>query len=77
MLMDDNPETIVRGFLGYSGWSEGQLETEIKQKAWIVSPVDKNLINHKDGTSLWRLLVNSQNPDLGYLADVPEDPSLN
>src|SRR5881409_3722831 len=26
----------VRAFLGYAGWSAGQLEAEMKQKAWIV-----------------------------------------
>src|SRR6202521_1228455 len=26
----------VRAFLGYAGWSAGQLEAEMQQKAWIV-----------------------------------------
>src|SRR5580765_3773359 len=34
----DSPEgtPTVRAFLGYAGWSAGQLEAEMKQKAWIV-----------------------------------------
>src|ERR1051325_1547901 len=31
-----NEPASVRAFLGYAGWSAGQLEAEMKQKAWIV-----------------------------------------
>src|SRR3984893_17589959 len=31
-LSEDAPS--VRAFLGYAGWSAGQLEAEMKQKAW-------------------------------------------
>jgi putative transcriptional regulator len=30
----------IRFFLGYSGWSAGQLQEEIKENAWIVSKID-------------------------------------
>lgn len=32
-------ETEVRFFLGYSGWTPGQLEDEIEINSWIVAPV--------------------------------------
>src|SRR5262249_10776230 len=28
--------TSIRAFVGYAGWSAGQLEAEMKQKAWIL-----------------------------------------
>ena len=34
----------IRFFLGYSGWGEGQLEEEMKQKSWITSSANKRLI---------------------------------
>src|SRR5438105_13357254 len=34
-LVDEDPASI-RAFVGYAGWSAGQLEAEMKQKAWIL-----------------------------------------
>src|SRR3954454_20561880 len=34
-LVDEDP-TSIRAFVGYAGWSAGQLEDEMKQKAWIL-----------------------------------------
>jgi putative transcriptional regulator len=31
------PNTVVRAFVGYAGWSKGQLETELAQHAWLVA----------------------------------------
>src|SRR5947209_7022789 len=34
-LADEDPAS-VRAFVGYAGWSAGQLEAEMQQKAWIL-----------------------------------------
>src|SRR6476469_2882182 len=34
-LVEEDPASI-RAFVGYAGWSAGQLEDEMKQKAWIL-----------------------------------------
>src|SRR6478735_9304093 len=34
-LVDEDPASI-RAFVGYAGWSAGQLEAEMQQKAWIL-----------------------------------------
>lgn len=33
-------ETCIKFFVGYSGWSAGQLEAEIAEKSWAVAPFD-------------------------------------
>jgi putative transcriptional regulator len=72
-----DPRATVRGFLGYSGWSKGQLEKEMKQQTWFVAgPADYNL-SSEDGPGLWRLILGSMDPELKLLADEPEDPSKN
>lgn len=70
-------EATVRAFLGYAGWSGGQLETEMKQQTWFVAgPADYNLAS-ADGPALWRLVLGSLDPQLKLLADEPEDPARN
>jgi putative transcriptional regulator len=39
----DGPEQIIVA-LGYAGWGPGQLESEIKQNAWLTVPADPALI---------------------------------
>lgn len=39
----DGPEQIIVA-LGYAGWGPGQLESEIKQNAWLTVPADPDLI---------------------------------
>src|SRR5437868_2193778 len=41
-------QSQVRFFIGYSGWSEGQLETEMKEKSWLATTGNKKLVFHRD-----------------------------
>jgi len=71
------PGVTMRAFLGYSGWSKGQLEDEMKQDTWIATPVEGDWLIKHDGVPLWRSLVTYLDPDLKILADAPEDPAVN
>jgi putative transcriptional regulator len=46
-------EGPVRVYAGYTGWSAGQLATELEQGAWIVGPADAGAIFTSDASSLW------------------------
>jgi len=74
-LMLLRPET-VRAFVGYSGWSEGQLESEMKSGSWLVQPATPLALTWEVG-DLWRRLVREHGPHFTLLADEPEDLSLN
>lgn len=69
--------TEVRAFLGYSGWSGGQLEKELKQNTWIVADVPAGLLSQPPGTGLWRSVLGALGDEWRLLADEPEDTSLN
>lgn len=72
-----DPHATLRGFLGYAGWSKGQLENELGHSTWfIANPAGFNLAS-EDGPALWRLVLGSLDPELKLLADEPEDPSRN
>lgn len=69
--------THVRGFLGYSGWSAGQLEKEMKQRTWIVADVPEDLLTHTQDDSLWRTVLGREGAEWRLLADEPEHPEQN
>jgi putative transcriptional regulator len=69
--------TEVRAFIGYAGWSRGQLEGELAQNSWIISKAAKDLLAPERAPSMWRQIVSAQGPHLRLLAEAPEDPTAN
>lgn len=67
----------VRAFLGYAGWSAGQLEAEMKQKAWIVQKPSRAALRFECLSRLWFDIMNRLGPWYRMLAAAPDDPSLN
>jgi putative transcriptional regulator len=67
----------VRAFVGHACWGEGQLEGELEENTWIVSPVTPDLIDRLDGVDLWRTILGNISPELKFLADAPDDPTVN
>src|SRR5437868_15300592 len=39
----NNEPMTVCAFVGYAGWGAGQLETEVKQKAWLIQKANPSL----------------------------------
>ena len=75
-LLDDDPEFQLRGFLGHSGWSEGQLEAELDQGAWVLARLAPD-IDELVGEEVWRSILRRVSPEMHLFADEPDDPTLN
>ncbi len=69
--------THVRAFMGYSGWSAGQLENEMKHRTWIVADVPEDLLLHPQDETLWRTVLGREGAEWRLLAGEPEDPERN
>ena len=67
----------IFAFLGYAGWSAGQLEAEMKQKAWIVQKPNRAALKSERLSRLWFDIMNRLGPWYRMLAAAPDDPSLN
>ncbi|BET68928.1 YqgE/AlgH family protein [Opitutales bacterium ASA1] len=67
----------LRAYLGYSGWSGGQLEGELGDNAWVVAPVEGMLLEDVEGEGLWRAIIGRVSPELRLMAEAPEEPGLN
>ena len=64
-------------YLGYAGWSKGQLEAELEQKAWLVQKPDEDILDIEKCLELWPTIMRDQGPWFRLLAAAPDDPSLN
>lgn len=71
------PGRIVRAFIGYSGWSPGQLENELKRHSWFPVNPRPNLLGQPHDRALWAELLRGMSPLHRILAEAPEDPFLN
>lgn len=75
LIAQDN--TVLRAFAGFSGWSAGQLEDEMRQHTWIVRPMPADLMEGVSGPAQWRKLLGEISPEWQLLANEPEDPGAN
>jgi len=71
------PGRIVRAFIGYSGWSSGQLEGELLQSSWFPADPGPALLGQAHDQGLWGELLGGISPFHRLLAATPEDPLLN
>ena len=61
---------------GYSGWSAGQLEYEIDQKSWIVSPFSERVLRTPH-EHMWSAALLQMGPEFEQYANAPKDISMN
>ena len=67
----------VRIFAGYSGWSAGQLEAEMKRGAWLTHPASLDLIFQKEPANLWKTILDRKGWQYRLTAQSPDDLSWN
>lgn len=67
----------VRAFVGYAGWSGGQLESELRHGGWIVRPSREDILDVERCPDLWPTVLRELGPYFRLLASAPDDPSLN
>jgi putative transcriptional regulator len=67
----------ICAFVGYAGWGVGQLESEVKQKAWLLQKAKPSLLKLDRLPNLWFDIMRTLGPWYKMLAAAPDDPSLN
>ena len=63
-------------FVGYAGWSPGQLENELRLNAWLVCPFSRE-VAHLEERDFWKTLLAIHRPDWRLVCDSPSSPDLN
>ena len=67
----------IRFFLGYSGWTAGQLERELKENSWVTAKVNPEAIMQSRETDSWKRVLRSLKNKYRVWADFPESPDMN
>lgn len=67
----------IKFFLGYSGWDAEQLEEELKQHSWIISPGTCKLSLQVKANDIWKQSLIDLGGKYKAFANFPTDPQLN
>lgn len=67
----------IRAFVGYAGWTAGQLEHELQQNAWVLQKPDRAALSPERLPRLWFDIMRNLGPWFKMLSAAPDDPSLN
>jgi len=77
MLSGELKPRDIRLFVGYSGWAEGQLNSEMESKSWIVARANKDLLFTPHPEKLWATILGRMGEPYAHMVNMPEDPRLN
>ena len=67
----------IRFFVGYSGWSPKQLDSELETNSWFVTQVKKEVLMNTRVKDLWKKIMSGLGKKGEMIANLPEDPKLN
>lgn len=67
----------VRFFVGYSGWSDGQLNEELESGSWVVADSDANYIFNLQPEILWKTILENKGDIFTVIAQMPEGNNMN
>lgn len=67
----------IRLFVGYSGWSPGQLERELLEGSWLIGNVSQQVVFNTHPGDVWKVAIESLGSQYRYLLNMPKDPLLN
>lgn len=66
-----------RFFIGYSGWSAGQLCEEMQMNSWLLTDSSIDNIFSDEPDKLWTEVLKGMGKKFAILASFPENPSVN
>lgn len=67
----------IRFFVGYSGWSEGQLKDEMSYGSWLLADMDANYLFRTKPDRLWQKVMYNKGNAFTVISQLPESFSWN
>lgn len=57
LMTEFRDETMFRAYAGYTGWSSGQLDSEIVRGDWYILDADSDIVFYEDSSEIWHELM--------------------
>ena len=67
----------IKFFIGYSGWGDGQLVDELKEKSWLTAEATQKLVFNTPPDEVWKKSIQHLGGAYKVLVNYPIDPQLN
>ena len=67
----------IKFFVGYSGWGDGQLTDELKEKSWLTASATQDLVFKTQHDEIWKGSLQHLGGDYEMMINFPIDPQLN
>lgn len=67
----------IKFFLGYSGWSENQLDLEMHEDSWLTVSATQKIIFQTDPDEVWKESLKELGGEYEMMINYPLDPQLN
>ena len=67
----------IKFFVGYSGWGDGQLTNELKEKSWLTVSATHSLVFNTQHDDIWKGSLQLLGGDYEMMINFPIDPQLN
>jgi putative transcriptional regulator len=70
-------ENQIRFFIGYAGWTDGQLEDELNEHSWFTVEATSNIVFNINANETWKNSIKELGSEYLPLINYPIDPLLN
>lgn len=67
----------IRFFVGYAGWTGGQLSEEMGSGSWLVADGDSNYVFKTCPKKLWAAAMADQGDTFSVISEMPDDANWN
>ncbi|MET0242482.1 MAG: YqgE/AlgH family protein [Flavitalea sp.] len=67
----------IRFYIGYSGWSDGQLDEEVQEKSWLLASATRDIVFEPKADQIWKESLKLLGGEYEIMANYPIDPQLN
>ncbi|MCB0664193.1 MAG: YqgE/AlgH family protein [Saprospiraceae bacterium] len=67
----------IRFYIGYSGWSSGQLEEELKYGSWVLADMHANYLFKSRPELLWEQIMTNKGNVFSVIAKMPDTVNWN
>ncbi len=67
----------IRFFVGYSGWSDGQLKDEMELGSWMTGEMDASYLFKNKARNLWSKVLQNKGDAFSVIAQMPDSVNWN